>query len=484
MKKQPMIKTNNSNKLITCWAYMILAGVMICAFILLNMPVAVRAEGFDYNTWLSAEKAKYPAGKYWNHAGMSSDNSNSYTSSPCTLHATSGVDHVAGTKGCTCNHFADPKAASPLLLNNTDSTGWHASASQCMGFVNKVGYDMFGSTTWKRVTASSDSNYKTNICVGDIIRINGHSSFVISKSSDYKVTVAECNYVSRTSGKGCLIAWGREINLAYIANFEYYEHATNYDNIISGTITASTDNAQQATTEAAAGSTSFTGWKKTNDGHYQYIKADKLLKKQWVSVKGKKYYVDSNGYRVTGLNKISKKLYYFNNSGVLQKKKWITVDSKTYYIGNSGYALKSQWLYKGKLLVYVKSDCTAAQDEMVKIWGSTYYFNSKFKRSKGFKKYKNQYYYCNSKGVVQKKKWIKKGKKKYYVQKSGVRADDKLIKIGKYKYYFNAKGVMQTNKNIEYKNKIYKADKRGRCVYVKDVPDEEESADSTNSTAL
>lgn len=472
------------------WLRIVKRNVLICVCMALFFAaslipeLSVNAEGFDYNAWLAVEQAKYPAGKYWNHVGMSTDNSEGYTGSPCALHGVSGVDHVYGTNGCTCNHFADPKADS---VKATYPAVWHYSASQCMGFANKLGYDMFGSTMWSRITSASDSNYKANIKVGDIIRISGHSSFVVSKTADNKVNVAECNYTSNANG--CVIAWGRTIDLNSISGFEYYERAQNYDLIIAGTITPTQQTGEQGITEEGAGTeavdSSFTGWKTAADGtHYQYYKAGKLLKSQWITVSKKKYYLDAKGYRVTGLSTIKKKLYYFNDNGVLQTKQWLTLNGKTYYIGASGYALKSQWLYKGNLLVYVKSDCTVAKSELVKIGSSTYYFNSKSKRSKGFKKVKGKYYYCNANGIIYKKRWIKKSGKKYYVQKSGVRVDNKLVKIGKYKYYFNSKGVLQKNTEIEYNNKIYKADANGRCKFVEYADNDDTTDTSKDSTEV
>ena len=461
---------------------MAILGFVLCGICMMLLPLPAKADGFDYSTWLTGEQAKFPAGGYWNHVGSATDNSDGYTTSPCTLHSASGVDHVYGTGGCTCNHFGDPGADNTAVYPAV----WHLSATQCMGFVNKLGYDLFGSTKWSRITTASDSNYVANIRVGDIVRISGHSSFVISKSTDNKITVGECNYVQRTSGQGCLIAWGREIDLSAITGFEYYERAQNYDGIIGGTIVPVQSSAVAQTTEVPTTEApktevptteapeTYTGWRLAEDGeHYQYIKKDELITDDWITVSKKKYYVDENGYQVTGLYKVNGKNYYFNDSGVMQKATWITVGGVTYYIGNSGYALKSQWLYKGKVRVYVKSNCAMAKSELVKISGSTYYFNSKGKRSKGFKKYKDKYYYSNSNGIILKKQWITKGKKKYYVDKSGVRAANKLVKISGSRYYFNANGVMQKNKEIEYDGKIYKADKQGRCVFVEYAEEDE-----------
>lgn len=423
-----------------------------------GIPIKSQAAEADILARIEVLKEKFPEGKYWNHVGSTKENGDGWTESPCACHNT-GVC-INASSSCTCNHYYDSVQTS------------HNQSTQCMGFANKLGYDVFGATTWTKYT--SPTAYQiANIRVGDIIRFTNHSVFVIARNGN-EITVGENNY----SGK-CRISWTRKIDLSK-NTIEYYEHADNYDTIVgdsltepgtgglSGTGTSETPESpstEQPTTEQPA---SFTGWKKAADGiHYQYIKADKVQKKKWITVKKKKYYLDKKGYRVTGLYKIGKQSYYFNSKGVLQKKKWVTFEGESYYVGGSGYALKKQWLYKGNTLVYVTGDGSVAKSEMVKISGKTYYFNAKGKRSKGFKKYKGNYYYCNSKGVVQKKKWITKGGKKYYLKKSGVRAQNTLMKIGKYKYYFDGKGCLVKNKRFSYKDKIYKADKKGRCKFVK-----------------
>lgn len=434
-------------------------GILIATVFLLLSPANAHAEGNDFNAKVVELQAKFPQSMYWNHVGRTEDNSDGYTNQPCTLHKADGVDHVYGTNGCTCNHFAG---------------GGHLLASQCMGFANKLGYDVFGDTTWT-VYNNPDSVQLANIQIGDIVRINGyHSVFVIARTGN-DIMVGEANYPN-----GCQINWGRIINLTQVT-VTYYEHANNYAAVIGSEAVPPQESTEEPTTEATTEEVpeSFTGWKQTPDKqHYQYFKEGKLQKKQWLTLKKKKYYLDKKGYRVTGLYKINKETYYFNKNGVLQKKKWVTVDNETYYVGSSGFVLKKQWLYNKNTLVYVTNDGTMAKNELVKINGKTYCFNAKGKRSKGFKKINGKYYYSNSSGVIQKKQWIKKGGKTYYVQKSGVRVQSKLIKIGQYYYYFNEKGYLVKDKYIYYKGNCYYAEKDGHCKEVdsesEDVPDDEE----------
>jgi len=450
----------------------LLAGLGIFAF----CGIPAKAAQIDFQVRVTELKTQFPDGKYWNHVDKSTDNSDGYTSTPCSLHKTNGVDHEYGTNGCTCNHFAG---------------GGHGLAAQCMGFANRLAYGVFRETTWTTVsnpTAAQTSNIK----VGDIVRYScpkenttGHSVFVIGKSGN-KITIGEANFRG-----ACKIGWDRVIDLGSPDyTVLYYEHADNYDAVINGNaIGGNTETTEQLTTEPKA---PFTGWKKAADGkHYQYYKKDKLQKKKWLKINKKKYYVDKKGYRVTGLVKIKNNHYYFNSKGVLQKKKWVTFEGNDYYVGSAGSVLKSQWLYKGNTLVYVKKDGAIAKSEIVKIGSKKYYFNSKGKRSKGFKKVGKKYYYCNSSGVIQKKKWITVKKKSYYVDKNGVRVTNKLVKIGKYKYYFNKKGQLVKKKKFMYKDSEYKADKKGRCKLVvqkkkeseKGEEDTEASTETTTETA-
>lgn len=388
------------------WKLYLAAAGILFGVMFLNIPG--RAATVDFNARMTELQNKFPNGKYWNHVGMSVDNSDGYTSSPCTLHKASNVSHVYGTNGCTCNHFA---------------CKGHLSAAQCMGFANKLGYDVFGDTTWTLHTNSGKAYQE--IKVGDIVRISGsHSVFIIAKNGNV-VTVGEANYKAN-----CEISWGRTIDLTTVI-ITNYERADNYAAVLGTapsnatviTVPNTSSTTEQSTTEKSTETTSSTGFRKAKDGIHQY--------------------------------------YYIN--GKMVKKKWFTVNGKDYYANEKGLILLSQWLYKGNTLVYVKSDGAVAKKELVKIGKNTYFFKSNGKRSSGWKKYKGKYYYCNKKGIVQKKKWIKKGKNRYYVDKKGIRVQGKTFRITGKMYYFGSNGKMVKNKKVTYNGTIYKANKLGQC---------------------
>ena len=157
----------------------------------------------------------------------------------------------------------------------------------------------------------------------------------------------------------------------------------------------------------------------------------------WVTDKGKTVFYDSNHQLVRGWLNTGGKTYYMNPSTGALMHGWITVGGKKYYAGpKTGAIQKSMWK-SGK---YLKDNGEMAVG-LTKAGKYTYFFSSTGKKRTGWIKYNKHYYYCNSKGVVLKKKWV--SNKKYYVGADGTRAAG-FAKVGKYTYYFKpSTGVKQ-----------------------------------------
>lgn len=447
-----------------------MTALVMGTMVMVTSPMTTKADEQVLIAKIETLKTKFPMGKFWNHVGMNVDNSDGFTDKGCSLHKAEGVSHVYGTGGCTCNHFSDKG---------------HLSATQCMGFANKLGHDVFGDTSWIKYN-NPNATQKASIRVGDIVRLTNHSVFVIAKSGNV-ITIAEANYPNN-----CQINWGRQVDLTTTA-VEYYEHAANYDAIAGGgqPTTEQPSTQQPATTEQPKTEQPTTEqpiknneWVKAADGvHYQYYIDGKLQKSTWIS--SKKYYVDANGYRVSGMVEIQGDHYYFDANGLKQKKKWIEYNGKDYYLCKSGAVLKNQWWYKGDVWVFVKKDGSVAKSELVKIGKKKYAFDANGKRSKGFKKIGSKYYYTGSDGVIYKKKWIKVKKKTYYVDKKGVRVTLKIAKIGSYQYYFDKKGRLVKNKKVTFENIIYKANRKGRLkkIGVVEATTESNASEATTEAA-
>ena len=115
-----------------------------------------------------------------------------------------------------------------------------------------------------------------------------------------------------------------------------------------GVLQTSTD--EQGVTIRSDGSCKIKkGWYKKSNGKYFYrYSSGKIAKSTFVSVKGKKYYCDKHGYRVTGFKTIKKKRYYFSSNGVM-KKGWLKYKGKKYYFKSNGQMVKSKTIrIKGK----------------------------------------------------------------------------------------------------------------------------------------
>lgn len=91
------------------------------------------------------------------------------------------------------------------------------------------------------------------------------------------------------------------------------------------------------------------GWYKNSKGKYFYrYSSGKIAKSKWLTIKGKKYYCDSKGYRVTGFKIIKGKRYYFSSNGVM-KKGWLTYKGRKYYFQKNGQMVKNKTIrIKGK----------------------------------------------------------------------------------------------------------------------------------------
>ena len=91
------------------------------------------------------------------------------------------------------------------------------------------------------------------------------------------------------------------------------------------------------------------GWYQDDNGKYFYRKSNgSLAKNKWITTKGKKYYVGSDGRRVTGFQIIRSKRYYFNSNGIM-KTGWLTYKGHRYYFKKSGEMVKGKTIkIKGK----------------------------------------------------------------------------------------------------------------------------------------
>lgn len=120
----------------------------------------------------------FPAGKYWNHAGMSGNNAEGWTNTPCKHNVTTS----------TCNHYVRPNGQS-----------W---SSQCMGYAQELAYLYYGSDPINQ-PLRTDKDVVDILMPGDVVRYlnNRHSIFITAVNGE-DITFSDCNY-----GNKCIIRW-------------------------------------------------------------------------------------------------------------------------------------------------------------------------------------------------------------------------------------------------------------------------------------
>ncbi|MBQ9015702.1 MAG: L,D-transpeptidase family protein [Firmicutes bacterium] len=204
-----------------------------------------------------------------------------------------------------------------------------------------------------------------------------------------------------------------------------------------------------------------------------------IMKTGWQNIDGKRYYFQSSGARLTGLNKIgsttyylnpemkigsqtiSGKKYYFNTSSGGMVKGWLTIGSAKYYYDPSNGVMKTGWqTIKDNKYYFNPSD-----GAMVKGWQTIskkkYYFNlSSGKMTKGLLTIGKDKYYLNPTSGVLMTGWQKISGDKYYFNTSnGKMYKGGPIKIGKKKYYFNTSSGKMTKgwQNINGKKYFFDA---------------------------
>ena len=170
-------------------------------------PCVVSAQ--DGTLSIAQIREKFPDGKYWNHAGNpgasnSVNNQDGWTNTPCPRHKT------VGTSAQTCNGFAP----------SGRQLSW-----QCMGYAEKIGYDITGYNPRNNAhgwSTSKNVSALDSLKPGDIVRYknDGHSIYVLGVDGN-TVTYTDCN-----SDGHCKIRWDATISKSTLASsFTYVRSA-------------------------------------------------------------------------------------------------------------------------------------------------------------------------------------------------------------------------------------------------------------------
>lgn len=178
---------------------------------------------------------------------------------------------------------------------------------------------------------------------------------------------------------------------------------------------------------------------------------------QWINVKGKIYYFNKEGFRVSGWKKYRNYRYFLNHKGELQtgwfpykngqyyantrtgvmRTGWFTWHKNKYYFGKDGKMAKG-WRTIQKNRYYFGKDGKIAKG-FENIGSAVYYFTGSGRMVTGWQRYHNKYYYLKADGKMA-KGWLKSKGKKYYLREDGTRTTGDAFIEGQW-YHFKNNGV-------------------------------------------
>ncbi|MBP2623147.1 KxYKxGKxW signal peptide domain-containing protein [Streptococcus oricebi] len=181
-----------------------------------------------------------------------------------------------------------------------------------------------------------------------------------------------------------------------------------------------------------------TGWQTIKGQRLYFTERFRQVKGDYVTVNGKKYYLDGGSGEivrdaVVQIGDYRNNTYsYFDKDGQLVKDTRINYYGKIYQIDKDGKATE------------IKQINTFASDEQ----GNWYYFDEKGSKKSGFQVINGSKYYFDTNAP--------------YAQVKG-----QLIEIGGKSYYFDpASGELWTNRSLSYEGKNYQIDKDGVATLV------------------
>ena len=148
-----------------------------------------------------------------------------------------------------------------------------------------------------------------------------------------------------------------------------------------------------------------TGWQTFNGKKFYFDPQRAFAYKGWQTIGGKKYYFDKNAVMLTGKQVIDGKTYVFNSSGVLTSAPAGAVTtntasgSATQTSSSAATGNKTGWVKVGTGYKYQKGT-SYVTNQMLKIGGETYYFDSSGYRQSGFRRINGKLYYFDAEGKM------------------------------------------------------------------------------------
>lgn len=140
-----------------------------------------------------------------------------------------------------------------------------------------------------------------------------------------------------------------------------------------------------------------TGVVRNEEGKYEYI-SDEPVKSGFIDISGVTYYIDENGYALTGLQ---------------------TIGSDTYYFGKTGNLLTGGYLIDGKRYFFDVDTGKAKVGPYKRENGKTYYYNGMKGVGTGLIKVGSELHFYDDEGIEQYGRQLVNGKYYYFDKQTG-----------------------------------------------------------------
>ena len=165
----------------------------------------------------------------------------------------------------------------------------------------------------------------------------------------------------------------------------------------------------------------------------------------WGTRDGYRYYYDSDGVSLKGVQKINGKTYYFNRIDGAMETGWQIVDGKKCCFDKKrGYQLFNQWVKDNGDRYFLGIDGAVKKMQWVNEAGKNYYLKADGKMTKDWLKIEDYWYYFNKDGSMATSTWKWSDGKWYYLKDNGEAANG-WLQLGTEWYYFNdTSGALQT----------------------------------------
>ena len=225
-------------------------------------------------------------------------------------------------------------------------------------------------------------------------------------------------------------------------------------------------------------------WKEKAGGRWYEDSSGWYAKNRWMKIDGKKYYFKANGCMAQDEFVNGRKFNKNGLQTYAYKFHWETTKNGKQYVDSKGNVLKKQWATIDGKRYYFKANGCRAENEFIngkKFNGAgtqTYAYKFQWKTTKNGKRY------VDSRGTYLKKRWATINGKRYYFKANGCMASSEWIngkwfsknglqtrkykgswkKTKKGKRYVDTSGWYAKNKTYIIDGKSYRFNKAGYCL--------------------